>query len=216
MINLIKLSENDKRLIIVLLLVLILVFVIVGYTSLLVKKIMKIQGNKMEDLVHDVVVTGVIIDSKKLIKFGIKKNHRQLFKESWIPFLIMLFSSLVMLIYCLIKQNWSINIFDYKVEGVGTLFHIFDWDNAPKSNFFGIKIISNWPELISAPHWSNQAIPSYIFFFGMLVGGVWFLYDVQAYIARFYRLIKLSKTVFNKSLENFDPDTVARAPINPE
>lgn len=73
MINLVKFSENDKRLIIVLLLVFILVFVIVGYLSLLVRKIMKIQGDKMEDMVHDVVVTGVIIESKKLVKFGIKK-----------------------------------------------------------------------------------------------------------------------------------------------
>ncbi len=216
MINLIKLSENDKRLIIVLLIVLILVFVIVGYLTLLVKKIMKMQGNKMEDLVHDVVVTGVIIEPKKLIKYGIKKNHRQLFKDSWIPFLIMLTSCTVMFLYCLIRQNWAINIFDYKTEGVGTLFHIFDWDNAPRSNFFGMELISDYPEVISSPHWSNEAIPSYIFFFGMLVGGIWFLYDVQAYIARLYRLIKLSKTVFNKSLANFDPDTVARAPINPE
>ncbi len=216
MINLIKLSENDKRLIIVLLLVFILVFIIVGYLSLLVKKIMKIQGDKMEDMVHDVVVTGVILDSKKLVKFGIKKNHRQLFKDSWIPFLIMLTSSLVLLFTCLIRNNWAISILDYKSEGVGTLFHIFDWDNAPRSNFFGMELISDWPEVISSPHWSNEAIPSYIFFFGMLAGGIWFLYDVQAYIARFYRLIKLSKTVFNKSLENFDPDTVARAPINPE
>ena len=50
----------------------------------------------------------------------------------------------------------------------------------------------------------------------MLIGGIWFLIDVQAYVARFYRLIKLSKTVFNKSLKDFDPNSVPREDIKPE
>lgn len=216
MITLIKLSENDKRLIIVLLLVLILVFVIVGYLSLLVKKIMKLQANKMEDMVHDVVVTGVIIDSKHLLRYGIKKNHRQLFKDAWIPFVIMAVASLALLLYCLINQNWSVDLFDYKKYGIGTLFYQFDWENAPRANFFGVTLISGWPEVISSPHWSNDAWGSYIFVPGMLVGGIWFIICVQAYIARFYRLIKLSKTVFNKSLANFDPNSTPRGPIKPE
>ena len=216
MITLIKLTENDKRLIIVLLLVLILLFVIIGYLSLLVKKVMKVQANKMEDMVHDVVVTGAVIEPKHLIKYGIKKNHQQLFKDSWIPFLIMLTSATVLFLYCLFNQNWSINVFDHEKYGIGTLFYILDWKNAPKSNFFGMEIISNWPEVISSPHWSNEAWASYIFVPGMLVGGIWYLIMVQAYIARFYRLIKLSKTIFNKSLNNFDPGSAPRPPINPE
>ncbi len=212
----IKLTENDKRLIIVLLLVLILVFVIVGYLTLLIKKIMKAQANKMEDLIHDVVVTGVVIDSKHLLKYGIKKNHRQLFKDSWIPFLIMVVSALILVLYCLFNQNWSINVFDYERYGIGTLFYVFDWANVPKSTFFGLEIVSDWPEVISTPHWSNDAWASYIFVPGMLVGGVWYLIMVQAYIARLYRLIKLSKTIFNKSLNNFDPTSAPRPPIKPE
>ena len=84
-----KLAESDVRLIIVLLLIFLLVFVIFGYLAILVKKIMHLQGNKMEDVVHDVIVTGVILDGKSLLKYGIKKNHRLLFVQSWIPFLIM-------------------------------------------------------------------------------------------------------------------------------
>ena len=36
----------------------------------------------------------------------------------------------------------------------------------------------------------------------MVIGGIWYFVAVQAYIARGYRIWKLSKTVFNKSLEN--------------
>ena len=57
-----KLAESDVRLIIVLLLIFLLVFVIFGYLAILIKKIMHLQGNKMEDVVHDVIVTGVILD----------------------------------------------------------------------------------------------------------------------------------------------------------
>ena len=71
MISLIKLTENDKRLIIVLLLVFILLFVIVGYIGLLVRKIMSAQAAKADDMLHDVVEAGVITSERKLFWFSI-------------------------------------------------------------------------------------------------------------------------------------------------
>ena len=217
MVTLVKLSESDKRLIIVLLLVFILVFVIAGYIGILVSKIMHHQGRKMDDLVHDVVVTGVITEEKKLVKFGIKKNHQYFFKKSWIPALIMAVSGFILLIYFII-YGFDVDLKDHVEWGFGTLFYIFDWDNAPRSTFFGIQLISDWPELVEGgtPHWSWKAWGSYLFIPGMIVGGSWFLVCVQAYIARLYRLIRLSKIVFNKSLENYNPNEGLRSPINPE
>ena len=217
MVTLVKLSESDKRLIIVLLLVFILIFVIAGYIGLLVSKIMHRQGRKMDDLVHDVVVTGVITEEKKLVKFGIKKNHQYFFKKSWIPALIMAVSALILLIYFII-YGFDVDLKDHVEWGFGTLLYIFDWDNAPRSTFFGIQLISDWPDLVEGgtPHWSWKAWGSYLFIPGMIVGGLWFLVCVQAYIARLYRLIRLSKIVFNKSLENYNPNEGLRSPINPE
>jgi len=217
MVTLAKLSENDKRFILALLFILILLFVLVGCIGILVKKILKQQASKMDDLLHDVVKTGVIKSERKLRIFGAKKNHRQLFKEAWIPLLIMLVSALIIILYCVIYQNWSLNIFDYeKKEGFGTLIFILDWNNAPKQTFFGIEIVSDWPPCIHYPTWEWHAWGSYLFVPGMLVGGIWFLIAVQAYIARSYRLIKLSKKVFNKSLEDFNANDAAREPIKPE
>ena len=216
MVTLIKLTENDKRLIIVLLLLVILLFVIAGYIGLLVRKIMKHQAKKADDMLSDVVRAGVIRDEKKLLLFGIRKNWRVLFKEAWIPFLIMLGSALILIIYCASMNNWKVNVFDYKEEGFFTLFHIFDWEHAPKAKFFGIELICDWPECISTPHFSIKAWGAYLFVPGMLVGGVWFLVCVQAYIARSLRIKKLSKQVFRKSLDNYDPSEGFINPIKPE
>ena len=62
----IKLTENDKRLIIVLLLVFILAFVIVGYLSLFIKKIMSFQAKRADDMLADVYNSKVITSERKL------------------------------------------------------------------------------------------------------------------------------------------------------
>lgn len=211
MISLIKLTENDKRLIIVLLLVFILIFVIAGYIGLLVRKIMNSQASKADTMLHDVVEAGVITNERKLFLFGIRKNWREFFKRSWIPFLIMLFAVTLLLLYCAFSKNWSYNIWDYKKQGFNTLFYVHDWSVFFKSSSDGFAI--TWPKLISTPHLSGEAWVSYIFVPSMIVGGTWFAFEVQGYIARTIRLYKLSKQAFRKTMENVTPPP---SQINPE
>lgn len=211
MVSLIKLTENDKRLIIVILLVVILLFVIAGYVGLLVKKIMKAQAAKADDMLHDVVEAGVITSEKKLLLFGIRKNWREFFRRAWIPFLIMLFAATLLLFYCIFSRNWSYNIWDYKKEGFNTLFFVHDWSSFYTSTSEGFMI--TWPKLLSSPHLSGEAWVSYIFVPSMIVGGTWFMFQVQGYIARAFRIYKLSKTAFRKTMENVTPPS---SPIKPE
>lgn len=211
MVSLIKLSENDKRLIIVLLLLIILLFVIVGYIAVLVKKIMKFQAKKADDMLHDVVAAGVITSESKLFRFGVRKNWRVFFKYSYVPFLIMLSAVTLLVLYCLFSGNWDYNIWDYEKEGFNTLFYVHDWSEFLKADAEGFAI--KWPVLISSPHLSADAWVSYIFVPAMVVGGGWFLFNVQGYIARSFRIMKLSKTAFRKTMENVTPPS---APIKPE
>ena len=211
MVSLIKLTENDKRLIIVLLLVLILFFVIVGYIGVLVRKIMSHQAKKADDMLHDVVEAGVITNENRLWRFGIRKNWRVFFKSAWVPFLIMLLSSTILLLYCIFSRNWSYNIWDYEKEGFNTLFYVHDWSIFFVSNSDGFTI--TWPKLLSTPHLSGEAWVSYLFVPGMIVGGLWFLYQVQAYIARSIRIYQLSRKAFRKTMENVTPPS---QPIKPE
>ena len=101
------------------------------------------------------------------------------------------------------------------MDQFGTIFHHFDWDGA-KGEFFGMWIVVRWPEVISEPHFSADAWGSYIFVPGILVGGIWFLVDVQAYIARDWKLYKLSKRVFNKTLDDYNPNDAPAQEANPE
>ena len=211
MISLIKLTENDKRLIIVLLLVFILLFVIAGYVGLLVRKIMKAQGAKADDMIHDVVEAGVITSERKLFFFGIRKNYREFFRRAWLPFLIMLAGGTVLLFYCIFSRNWHYNIWDYEKEGFNTLFYVHDWSVFFQTSSDGFAI--TWPKLISSPHISGEAWVSYIFVPSMIVGGSWFTFQVQGYIARTIRLYSLSKKAFRKTMENVTPPS---SPINPE
>ena len=208
-----KLSEDSKRLIIALLFILIVLFVIVGCIGTLIKKVMKRQARGADDMMYDVVRAGIFNRKKDLIKFGIKKNHLVFFKQAWRPFIVMVAASLIMIIYCIAMGNWKVNIFDYQTEGIGTLFHVFDWANVPKTKIFGIEVMSDWPPLLSSPHWSWTAWGSYIFVPAMLVGLIWFMICVQAYIARTFRIFGIAKKVFSRSIDDLPPQEKPIEPI---
>lgn len=216
MVGLIKLTENDKRLIIALILIIVLLFFIIGCVVRVVKKTMHTQANGADKILHNVVEANIFTKESQLIRFGIRKNWRVFFKKARIPFCIMLAASLIMIIYCITMNNWHVNLFDNKDEGIGTLFHTFKWSQTPKTKFFGITIICDWPPLAYAPHWSWKAWGAYIFVPAMLVGSLWFLICVQAYIARSFRIRKIAKNIFNRPINNIDQKDVPISPIKPE
>lgn len=198
MISLIKLTENDKRLIIVLLLLVILLFVIVGYISLLVKKIMTRQGSKADAMLKNVVDAKLFDNEKAFIKFGIKKNVRVFFKEARIPFFIIAGGFAFLLLYCLFSGNWHPGIFT-RETGFASLFpKLAEW---PKAKFFGITLISGFPEVLEAPKLVGAAWYSYIFVPVEAVGIVWFLVYTQAYIARSLRIYKIARGIYRKKLD---------------
>ena len=210
MLFLVKLTENEKRLIIALLIAVILVFVLIGFLGILVKKIMLSQAHRADTFMYDLVITKTVENPHHFRQVANKKNHRLLFKQSWLPFLILLISIAFLLTYMSISSNWDLNVFDYygtngtNGEGFATLFFIFDFPNAPRADFFGIIIISDWPPILSSPYLSLNAWPSYVFVPLFLTGGVWYLVCVQAFIARTYRILVQSKKVFEKRLDNYD------------
>ena len=203
MITLIQLTENDKRIIIALLLVLILVFVLIGVVGMLVQRVMRWQGKRMDTLVHDVVVTKVITDKKALKKYGKKKSWALFFKQSYIPLILIMLAFLTLLFTCMIRKDFSYNIFDHEKTGFTTLLFLWDFKNAIYVKVFGVTVLSDWPPHLNLPHFSVDAIGSYIFAILFLVGIVWYLIAVQSYISRRIRLFKLCSTIFEKSLEGY-------------
>ena len=198
----IKLPENTKKALIVFFLIFIILFVLVGYISLAIRGVMRKQGSKADEMLSDVVRAEYFDKENKLIKFGIRKNIKVFFLEARIPFLIMLGCWFAYLIYCLFTGKWGYNPLN-DVDGFSTL--LFKFGNWPKEKFFGITLISGWPEVIEKPHFEVSAIFSYFFVPANLVGIVWFLYYTQAYISRSIRIRKIAHSIYRKKLAPEEP-----------
>lgn len=210
-----KMSEESKRIIIALLLIVIVLLLLIGAIGNGIRKIMQNQGKKADVLVYNVFKAGNISDEAKMRRFAIRKNWRQHVKEAWIPFVIMVGSWLILLLYCMTMGNFHVNIFDRYEEGILTWFYTFDWTNVRRVDWFGLSIIADWPPVLTSPHWSWKAWGAYLFVPGFASGALWYLYCVQAYIARSFRLRKIIKEHFAPSVDKLG-DVDLKTPINPE
>ena len=201
---LIKLSENDKRIIIVLLLVFILLFVVVGYIGLLITRVMRYQGKRMDNMMHDIVITRVVTNKKEFKRVARKKNWRYFYKTAWIPLFIMVFAVILYLI-ALCVNGWNYDLFDMNKTGFNTLFFIWDFnDPSIYANIFGINVLASWPPLINSPHFEVEALFSYFIIPIFVLGAIWYLICLQCLIARTIRIHQLANSIYNKSLEDFN------------
>lgn len=204
-VTLAKMSEDTRRVLILIFLLFIIVFVLVGALYMLVKSIMKKQGSKSDEMLANVVKAEYFGKEKELIKFGIRKNARVFYRQARVPFLIFAGSWLAYLIFCLFSGKWGYNPFN-RTDGFATiLFQFGEWQ---KAKFFGIKLLSGFPPVIAKPHLVGAAWFSYLFVPTMLVGAVWFLLTTQSYIARSIRIRQIARGIYRKKLVPEEP-TVA-------
>lgn len=209
LISLVKLTENDKRLLIALFIVFILIFVLIGYLVKLTKRIMKRQGKTVDTFMYDMVRFKIVKTTKHFRKVANKKSIRYFYKKSWVPVLLMFIASLTVFIFCLVKEQKSISFLFSTENGFGSLFYTFDWANMPKAEFFGMTLPCDWPPVLNTPHFVYNDIYAWISYITVplfFVGAIWYLVNVQAFIARAYRIIKMSKDVFSKDLDKLAAD----------
>ena len=205
-----KITENDKRVIVALLFIIIILFVVIGLLGSLIVRTMKWQSKKCDTLVSDVVTNHIVTTPHQLRRYAAKKNIRHFIKQAWIPIIIIIAGVGTLLIRDAVKNDWSYNPFNIDT-GVGSLLFIWDFSKVITTPEGAIGITISAPTLINQPHFEPEAIVAYVSVSLMLVGGLWYIVAAQAYLARTLRAIKLSKKVFEKSLENFDQNT----PVNP-
>lgn len=205
---LVQLTENDKRLIFALLLVFILVFVLIGYLGMLVVKVMKWQGKKMNHMCSDVLTTFVITEKKQFYRYARKKNNRLFYKQSWLPLLLIIVAVIILIVgEATYKNPWHYNPFN-KEDGFGTLLFIWDW-NDPDSwtKVFGLKVLAKWPPLYPGygrPKFELRAWRAYVFVPFVFIGGLWYLIAVQAYISRMIAIRKIHDENIAGDLSNFN------------
>lgn len=195
------LTDNDKKLLVVLLFVLILLFIVVGLLGWLIRFVSVRFEGRMDYEIHDAVVYRVIQSPEQLRKYGRKKNNRLYVKANLIPFFVAIASLLVWIIYSAIDHSWARNYFGE----FSTLLFNFDWSNENcHTVVWGIRVLSRWPDLVSSPHWVNACWGSYLLVPLWLIAIIWYAVNTQAYIARELQLNKRMHTVFEKSLDDFN------------
>ena len=201
---LVKLSDNDKSIIIALLLLIILVFVLCGFFGSLIIRTMKWQAKKCDALIHEVVVNRIVTTPRQLRVYARKKNRRCFIKQAWIPLVMIISGVLLIVLHNAIFHNWSYNPFN-KDDGFSTLLFVWDFGNKDcYTKVFFLTLLKEWPPLINTPHFVPEALFSYFAIPALLVGGVWYIVAAQSYLARTIRAIRLSKSVFSSNLENFN------------
>lgn len=222
MFTLLQFSENDKRFIFVLLLAVILVFVLISYIGSLIIRIMKVQGQRMEGYVSPVIKLRIITDKKKFKRYATKKNWIIFYKQARIPVLILLVSFLILVIRNSFL-GWNYNPF-HEVEilevagepyehliSFSSILFILKWDIVIKEGILNIPPI----ECVHTPEFLVQAIPSYLFVTGLVVGGIWYIIVIQSFIARQFHIQKIIDKHISDTLEGYNQGTeIARDAIN--
>ncbi len=210
------LNENDKRLLIILLFILVFLFIIVGLIGALIRYVTNRFGRRMDYEVHEATVLRVIQTPEQMKKYGGIKNKRFLVKASLSPFLVAIASLLIWVIYSTTSGMWAR---DYFGE-FSTLLFNFDWSNPDNFvNFWGLTVLAHWPPLSSSPTWHNEYWGSYLLVPLWLTAIAWYAIVIQGFLARWARLNKLSHSVFEKSLEDFnyfDDLKKENAPLPPQ
>jgi len=205
---LIKLSDNDKHIIIAVLFAIIIIFVLVGLLGSVIARVMKWQGKKCDELINEVVINRIVTTPKQLKAYAFKKNNRQFIKQAWIPVVIIIVGFLLLIIRNAVFHNWSYNPFN-KDDGFGTVLFVWDFSKGDSYtcilNLGIFKIM--WPPLVNEPHFVAEATFSYFIVPCFVIGGVWYIIAAQSYLARWLRAHRLAKTVFDKSLDNYNQNT---------
>lgn len=214
----IQLSETDRKALIILLILLVLLVLVIGLIGMAINATMKHQAKRADAMMYDVSKTHVINSTREFRRFGFKKNNRALYRDAIKPFLIALVGLAVWVIYNIATGNWGQNPWEH----FGELFLRFKTDNSqyPPDDplwvkIFGMTLLARWPETVEGyPRFEVAHIASYTEVFLWLVAIVWYAYACQAYIARWMRIMRLSNTVYEKSLEGFNAN--ADVEINPD
>ena len=205
------LSENDKRLLFILLIVFLIIFLLLGLIGVLIRTISKVFSRRMDYEIHEAVTNRVITTPEQLKKYGRVKNNRLFFKQAIPPFIILAVSLLMYLVYSFATGIWGEDYFGH----FSSLLYTWDWGNPENyAEFWGLTLLRRWPPLLNKPHFVAEYWGAYILVPLWLTAITYYLVIIQAYVARAMMLEKRSHTVFEKSLEDFNyfTDTKKDAP----
>ena len=200
-------NENAKRVLYTLFLILIIALALLSLIGSIILKSLDNQGRLLDREISDPIKKCRLIqDQKHFMKYSVKKNKILFFKQSLKPMAIILIGIAVLITYYLVTENWSYNPWSME-NGFGSLLITWDFSTIFQLNPAGTSgLLVNWPQISHAPSFDIHNWCGYVTCLCWLVGGVWYLWAVQGLMGRTFRILKLKKTIYEKTLENFNID----------
>ena len=195
---LVSLSENEKRILLILFIVLTSAFLLFG---LLIKGISawaKSKGKAVDGYMYDFVKFRVIKTPAEFRHYVFKRETRYLYLNSRWMIRILIVSSVLFVLYV---ENVLNGDYFEPLRILEDLLPILDW---PKTEIFGMQIISDWPTLVKAPEaeLTLKGYITYIYALILIYSLFKFIHDILIFNARLSRSNKTSNSAFGKNLED--------------
>lgn len=199
---LVKLTESDKKTLIALIVIILFVVMIVGYIQKLVGYIMKNQGLVVDNLMYDLLRTGVIQKKRVFVKEARRKSGVYFLKKSWIPFMLSLVCVGSFVLYVYLEREGDFSFF---TDSWGLMMPNINWN---VNDFFFMRIPTDFPEF-ETPFAFDGSLDEYISLISVIVFTIPFivyLVDCQAFISRSLRIRQLCNTYFAKDVNKLSDD----------
>lgn len=198
-----KFFDVSWKVLLVIFFIVVIVFILFGLIGMLIRYILKVQSKAVDKDMAYLVTSRVCDNSKDFKKYAHIKSMDRFFKASLYPFIFFLITLILYLVYHLVfkEHPWLESIYD-RETGIASLFYIFDFSNVtyvPPLGFDFDKLI-----IIEPSPFTDERIFNYFIFFFLVIGLVWYLINVMAYIARNYRISKMSKKIYSADLDKMD------------
>ncbi len=199
-----KFLDVSWKVILVIFLVVVIFFILFGLIGRLIEIIMKKQGKGVDHDMGNLVLSKVIDNKKDFKDIATYKSRIRFLKASIYPLSILLVALLIWIIYASSINNFHQSIFD-RESGIRSLFYELDFSSIEYYPPFGIA----WDKLvwIKPSPFNDIKVTNYFIFLFFSVGIIWYLVITQAYVARMFRINKLSKTIYSLNLDNVDLQT---------
>jgi hypothetical protein len=197
-------SINQRLELLYLLLALIfIILALVGGIGWLFETLIKKYGDQVDAETWKIYETRTVSTPKEFARVAFKKSHRQAFKDYFWALLTIASMIGLLLGYMAIFNDPTLidDLFNYQTRGFNTIFPIFDWANIPTSEFFGLRLISDWPVLLNVPRFVPEATISYILFLLALLGGLLTFRATLSLIGRTLRIQSKKNQIFMKNLD---------------
>lgn len=213
---LVRLSDEDKRMIYTLIIVVLVLIALIGLISRGLVKYMQLKGREVDNYTHDLVKYGVLAKPRQFRKYVYGREFKSFTKSNRMPILIMLIAAAGVYLYLDLIAGQDISVVWAAIDG---LWFSVEWP--PAEPFFGIVIPNDWPTVYAHfPEFVNgsfefrdnitvlpllDTLVIYVGFLTFVISYIFFMGSTLTYFGRIGRGWKASTMVFQKHLEEVTP-----------